>query len=175
MKMGKSTRWKVWLTILDFKVCMECKTKHGKIRSRKEALLDMPPLHEYCRCTQPDVETKTAGKATDNSINGADYWLYYFKKLPEYYVSFSEARALGWNPEEGNLAEICPGMMIARGRFRNSKGLLPAAPDRIWYEADINYQNGYRGKERILYSNDGLLFVTYDHYETFYEIVGGIQ
>jgi hypothetical protein len=41
---------------------------------------------------------------------------------------------------------------------------------RIWYEADINYTSGYRGTERILYSNDGLIFVTYDHYQTFYEI-----
>ena len=40
----------------------------------------------------------------------------------------------------------------------------------LWYEADINYTSGYRGTERILYSNDGLVFVTYDHYQTFYEI-----
>jgi len=42
---------------------------------------------------------------------------------------------------------------------------------RIWYEADIDYQRGYRGLSRIVYSNDGLIFVTYDHYRTFIEIV----
>ncbi|MBD9010701.1 MAG: hypothetical protein EGR16_10275 [Clostridiales bacterium] len=47
---------------------------------------------------------------------------------------------------------------------------LPAVPNRIWYEADINYEFGYRGTERILFSNDGLIFVTYDHYATFIEI-----
>ena len=41
----------------------------------------------------------------------------------------------------------------------------------IWYEADINYSDGYRALHRILYSNDGLIFVTYDHYKTFVEIV----
>lgn len=42
---------------------------------------------------------------------------------------------------------------------------------RTWQEADINYVNGKRNTDRILFSSDGLLFVTYDHYETFYEIV----
>lgn len=48
---------------------------------------------------------------------------------------------------------------------------LPAAAGRIWYEADINYDGGFRGTDRILYSNDGLIFVTYDHYRTFIEII----
>lgn len=41
----------------------------------------------------------------------------------------------------------------------------------IWYEAYINYRHGFRDLTRILYSNDGLIFVTYDHYVTFIEIV----
>lgn len=45
------------------------------------------------------------------------------------------------------------------------------AEGRVWYEADINYTGGYRRRHRILYSNDGLIFVTYDHYETFWEVV----
>ena len=45
------------------------------------------------------------------------------------------------------------------------------APDRIWYEADINYKSGYRDSKRILWSNDGLIFVTYDHYRTYCEII----
>ena len=60
--------------------------------------------------------------------------------------------------------------MIGGDRFYNDKGKLPNAPNRIWYEADIDYQSGYRNTYRILYSNDGLIFVTYDHYQTFYEL-----
>ena len=41
---------------------------------------------------------------------------------------------------------------------------------RIWYEVDINYTGGYRNGQRLIYSNDGLIFVTYDHYNKFYEI-----
>ena len=53
----------------------------------------------------------------------------------------------------------------------NRREALPAEPGRIWYEADINYSGGFRGAERILYSNDGLLFASYDHYETFVELI----
>ena len=47
---------------------------------------------------------------------------------------------------------------------------LPVAIGRVWYEADFDYVRGYRNGCRLLYSNDGLIFVTYDHYLTFYEI-----
>ena len=67
--------------------------------------------------------------------------------------------------------QVAPGRMLTRGRYWNDDGHLPESPGRIWYEADINYKWGYRGNDRILYSNDGLIFVTYNHYKTFIEIV----
>ena len=60
--------------------------------------------------------------------------------------------------------------MITKGIYKNKNGHLPSASGRIWYEADINYNGGYRGDERIVFSNDGLVFVTYNHYLTFEEI-----
>ena len=60
--------------------------------------------------------------------------------------------------------------MIFGGIYDNDDNKLPTAKNRIWYEADINYQRGHRNAERILFSSDGLLFVTYNHYETFFEI-----
>ena len=60
---------------------------------------------------------------------------------------------------------------IINGIYNNSNGHLPHAYGRIWYEADINYRTGKRNSQRIVWSNDGLVFVTYDHYETFYEVV----
>lgn len=47
------------------------------------------------------------------------------------------------------------------------------APGRIWYEADLNYYSGKRNGHRVLWSNDGLMFVTYNHYESFIEVIGG--
>ena len=61
-------------------------------------------------------------------------------------------------------------MTIGMDSYDNRNGHLPFAPMRKWLEADINYISGRRGLERIVYSNDGLIFVTYDHYETFIEI-----
>ena len=112
-----------------------------------------------------------AGYATRNGFEGADYWLQKYGILPDKYIGKKEAKELGWVPVLGNLDEVAPGMMIGGDIYRNRNGHLPQADGRIWYEADINYTGGYRSRHRILYSNDGLIFVTYDHYETFVEIV----
>lgn len=55
--------------------------------------------------------------------------------------------------------------------YKNWDNKLPQADGRIWYEADIDYESGFRNNSRILYSNDGLIFATYDHYKTFYEVL----
>ena len=92
-------------------------------------------------------------------------------KLPDYYITYQEAVKSGFKPKEGNLDKVAPGKMITRGQFFNLNEHLPEKPGRIWYEADINYSGGYRNNERILYSNDGLIFITFDHYRTFVEII----
>ena len=70
------------------------------------------------------------------------------------------------------LSSVLPGKMVGGDIYANDDNKLPTAPGRIWYEADINYVTGKRNRQRIVYSNDGLIFVTYDHYQTFYEITG---
>ena len=61
--------------------------------------------------------------------------------------------------------------MIGGDVYNNDDNRLPDDVGRIWYEADINYRNGHRNDQRIVWSNDGLVFVSYDHYKTFYEII----
>lgn len=130
-----------------------------------------PPIHDHCRCSIAPLTAIYAGKATTSGSIGADQWLKEFHKLPPYYISGDEAEEAGWIPELGNLHIVAPGKMLDNGIYQNRNGHLPSAPGRIWYEADINYTSGYRGSDRILYSNDGLIFVSYDHYHTFSEIV----
>ena len=65
-----------------------------------------------------------------------------------------EAKALGWESKEGNLAEVAPGMSIGGDYFGNYEGLLPEEDGRDYYECDINSDGGYRGPERIVFSND---------------------
>ena len=87
------------------------------------------------------------------------------------YVSKKEAKQFGWNGLKGNLSTIAPGKIIGGSVYQNRDQHLPGAPGRIWYEADIDYRGGFRGTDRILFSNDGLIFVTYDHYRSFIEIL----
>lgn len=77
---------------------------------------------------------------------------------------------LGWDAQEGNLWEVTDRMSIGGNRFGNREKQLPEADGRQYYEADVNYQGGYRGAERLVYSNDGLIFYTKDHYESFEQL-----
>lgn len=89
------------------------------------------------------------------------------QKLPDYYITKSEARKLGWKPETGNLCKVLPGRAIGGDYFGNRENRLPKKPKRKYFEADINYDCGRRDAERLIFSNDGLIFITKDHYKTF--------
>lgn len=166
----QSTNYKNWKAILDLKTCIECRSRHGQIYQIDEVVDPAPPLHINCRCDIIPMESVEAGNATKKGDEGADYWLKHFDKLPEYYVSSRDLEKLGWRYGK-RPSKFAPGKMYSKGVYENSDGHLPDAPGRIWYEADINYYEGRRNRHRVLWSNDGLIFVTYDHYETFYEIV----
>ena len=168
--MKYSSNWKMWKTMLDFKTCLNCRKNHGKIYKINEIVNPEPPIHPKCRCIIERLKVLYAGTATNKGINGADWHLRLYGKLPSYYITTEQAIREGWNSKKGNLFLKCPGKMIFGGVYENRNGHLPTAPGRIWYEADINYKAGYRGTDRILFSNDGLIFVTYDHYCTFIEI-----
>lgn len=90
--------------------------------------------------------------------------------LPDNFLTKSEARQLGWDSSQNYVSDVAPGYSIGGDRFGNYEGLLPDASGRKWYEADANYTAGPRGAERILYSSDGLVYYTSDHYQTFTEM-----
>lgn len=109
---------------------------------------------------------------------GIDFDGYYYSKdevalyihsygcLPGNFVTKDEARDAGWNG--GSVEEYLPDMAIGGDRFGNREGLLPEAPGRTWTECDINTNGASgRGAERIVFSNDGLIYYTADHYENF--------
>ncbi len=88
-------------------------------------------------------------------------------RLPDNFITKKEAKKLGWNPARGNLWDVAPAKSIGGDRFLNREKNLPDKRGRIWYEADINYKGGKRGKDRIIFSSDGLIYKTEDHYRTF--------
>lgn len=95
-----------------------------------------------------------------------------YQHLPSNFITKNEAKDLGWISKEGNLDEVAPGKSIGGDRFGNYEGLLPEEDGRKYFECDINSDGGYRGAERIVYSNDGLIYYTGDHYESFELLYG---
>lgn len=136
----------------------------------EEAPYPEPPRHPNCRCEISPMTAIMAGTATENGREGADWTLMHQGELPDYYVTKAEAEAKGWSRRKWPCSFV-PGKMITMGIYKNMNGHLPEKPGRLWFEADINYQTGKRNDERVLWSDDGLIFVTYDHYMTFYEII----
>lgn len=90
--------------------------------------------------------------------------------LPSNFIKKKEAYSLGWDPKEGNLWDVSDKAVIGGDRFGNREGLLPKARARTYYEADIDYNGGRRNAKRLVYSDDGLMFYTDDHYNTFKEV-----
>ena len=110
--------------------------------------------------------------AEDGSYTTRDdvaLYLHSYGHLPANFVTKGEARKAGWNG--GSLEDYFPGCSIGGDRFGNREGLLPAAPGRVWYECDINTLGASsRGVERIVWSNDGLIYYTGDHYGSFIQL-----
>ena len=99
-------------------------------------------------------------------------YIHQYGKLPDNFITKAEARKLGWNG--GSVEPHAPGKCIGGDRFGNYEGLLPDAPGRTWTECDIDtLGGGSRGAKRIVFSNDGLIYYTHDHYESFELLYGG--
>lgn len=99
----------------------------------------------------------------------ADY-LFEHGELPENFVTKKEAMALGWQTIYRNPGDIPPGMTIGGDYFGNYQQKLPVVKGRKYYEADCYYNGGRRNEYRIIYSTDGHVWYTGDHYVTFIEL-----
>ena len=167
---GNSKKWKNWQSnYKEPKTCMICEDDHGRIYPYLSPTYAL--AHQNCRCKIIPMRTKKVGAATESGWDGADAWLMYRKRLPDNYITKKEALELGWSRKKKNLAEKCPGKTIGGDLYMNDKSKLPDALNRVWREADFDFISGKRNRKRILYSNDGLIFISYDHAQTFYELV----
>ncbi len=98
-------------------------------------------------------------------------YIHTYGHLPDNFITKKEAQALGWNG--GSLEPYAPGKCIGGSRFGNYEGLLPEKPGRTYTECDINTLGAdRRGAERIVFSNDGLIYYTANHYESFELLYG---
>lgn len=112
--------------------------------------------------------------AEDGSYTSKDevaLYIHTYGHLPENYITKDEAYDLGWK-SEGTLDEVAPGMSIGGDYYGNYEGVLPDELGREYHECDIDYESGNRNGKRIVYSNDGNIYYTGDHYNSFEHLYG---
>ncbi len=106
-----------------------------------------------------------------SGANDVALYIHTYGRLPSNFITKKEARSLGWSG--GRLEKYAPGMCIGGDRFGNYEGLLPEKKGRIYTECDIDTLGAKsRGAKRIIFSNDGLIYYTDDHYESFTLLYG---
>lgn len=134
----------------------------------KTVLFVLLSLFLLAGCGLSEKKTEPANSLT--SFEDVANYLKAHNKLPDNFITKNEAKKLGWDPQKGNLQNVAPGKSIGGDIYQNREGKLPNKKGRVWHEADINYKSGHRGKDRIVFSNDGLIYKTEDHYETFQQM-----
>ena len=97
-------------------------------------------------------------------------YIHLYGHLPGNFVTKAEAEAAGWTC--GAVGKTLPGKSIGGDRFYNREGLLPKASGRVWTECDVGERRNTRGGERIVFSNDGLVYYSPDHYDSFELLYG---
>ena len=121
--------------------------------------------------TRDDGSTLIFADGVYTSKEDVALYIHTYGCLPDNFMTKSEARELGW--EGGGLEDYAPGMCIGGDKFGNYEGLLPDADGRKWTECDIDTLGAdSRGAKRIVFSNDGLIYYTDDHYESFELLYG---
>ena len=115
----------------------------------------------------PETEFSVKEEEVYSTRDEVALYLHLYGHLPANYITKKEARERGWDNSAGNLWEVADGMSIGGDHFGNYEGLLPEVQGRVWRECDVGYEGGYRGAQRILYSSDGLIYYTEDHYQSF--------
>ena len=134
------------------------------------------PSDAEADAVSPGESDKSSPAALDEggeytSAEDVALYLHLYAHLPRNFITKKDARALGWNG--GGLDDYADGKCIGGDRFGNYEGLLPDAPGREYHECDIDTLHAAsRGAKRIIYSNDGLIYYTEDHYESFILLYG---
>jgi guanyl-specific ribonuclease Sa len=119
----------------------------------------------------PEAQSVIDEAGSYTSKEDVSLYLFTYGRLPENFITKSEARALGWSG--GGLDDFDYGKCIGGDRFGNNEGLLPEKSGRTYYECDIDtLHKDDRGAKRIVFSDDGLIYYTADHYDSFELLYG---
>jgi len=94
-------------------------------------------------------------------------YLHLYGHLPGNFITKKQAQALGWDSSRNYVSDAAPGKSIGGDYFGNYEKLLP---EGNYHECDVNYSGGRRGAERIIYGDDGSVWYTSDHYQSFEQL-----
>ena len=163
------------LEVVDALESMDAETQEEKEDTASISVLEssISETETTAEVTEEDTDAVIDEDGHYTSKEDVALYLYTYGKLPSNFISKKEAEELGWKQKDGEAGQlhvVAPGMSIGGSSFGNREGLLPTKKGRKYYECDINYVKGNRGAERIVYSNDGLIFYTGDHYESFEQL-----
>ena len=126
--------------------------------------------------TTSSAESSTESAVIDEngsytSKDDVALYIHVYGHLPSNFITKKDAEKLGWSG--GSLEPYAPGKCIGGDRFGNYEGLLPKKTGRSYTECDIDtLGKKSRGAKRIVFSNDGLIYYTDDHYASFTLIYG---
>ena len=160
-------RMAAWLVLSVMVFCMAAGCSAGQIAAGDGTAA------ETLQPAVPETTAETVGIEEDGSyVTKVEVALYLhtYGRLPGNYITKKEAEKLGWESKKGNLTEVAPGKSIGGSHYGNYEGQLPEKEGRKYYECDLEYDGGYRGAQRLIYSSDGLVFYTEDHYKTFEQL-----
>lgn len=134
-----------------------------------------PELEPPVQPTQPKPSKPSGELDPDGSYTTKEdvgLYIHLYGRLPKNFITKSQAKKYGW--KSGALEPYAPGYCIGGDTFKNREGLLPKAAGRTYKECDIDTlgSRGSRGSRRIVFSNDGLIYFTSDHYRSFTLLYG---
>lgn len=114
-----------------------------------------------------DSKNSSDGNSIDELTNDEKVIAYVKSnhQLPDFYITKSEAKSKGWIPSKGNLCDVLKGKAIGGDKFSNREKQLPKG--KQYYEADVNYNCGNRGSDRIVFTKNGDVWLTKNHYKSF--------
>lgn len=149
----------------------EAETAEAEVSETGTAEAEVPEA-ETVEAEAPEAQPTVSEDGTYTSKEEVAEYIFLYGHLPDNFITKKEAKAMGWISSEGNLGEAAPGKSIGGDYFGNFEGNLPEKEGREYHECDIDSEGGYRGAKRIVYSNDGLIYYTEDHYKTFELLYG---
>lgn len=132
----ESKLWKIWRAVITPGICYYCACMNGRILSVDAPELLKIPVHPNCKCYIDAMTAIAAGTATSAGSNGVDLYVALHSRLPNFYLTQSEAKERGWKKWLGNLADVLPGTLIGGDIYKNRDHRLPESIGLVWYEAD---------------------------------------